>query len=203
MKKDLTNEQIYGEKYLLSLDVATDSAKSLAVENNGKVVLKESGNSTVSWDSITNKPSTFPPTIGNTATTAKAGNTAIPAPATTAPLANGTATVGTSTLYARQDHVHPLQTTVSGNAGTATALATGRTFTLTGGATGASAAFNGTANATIAVTLAAPTSTVRGGLLKQPAISNLGEVDLQAVISSYNTLLGMLRNSGLIDSSNN
>ena len=33
---------------------------------------------------------------------------------------SGTAAVGTSTLAARQDHVHPVQTTISGNAATAT-----------------------------------------------------------------------------------
>lgn len=45
---------------------------------------------------------------------------------TTTPKANGTAAVGTETKVARGDHVHPLQTTVSGNAGTATKLATAR-----------------------------------------------------------------------------
>ena len=40
------------------------------------------------------------------------------------PQANGTASVGTSTSVSRGDHVHPLQTEVSGNAGTATKLKT-------------------------------------------------------------------------------
>lgn len=40
-------------------------------------------------------------------------------PSSTAPKANGTANSGTETEYARGDHVHPLQTSVSGNAGTA------------------------------------------------------------------------------------
>lgn len=48
--------------------------------------------------------------------------------ASSAPQAAGTAAVGTSTKYAREDHVHPAQTTVSGNAGTATKLATARTI---------------------------------------------------------------------------
>lgn len=56
-----------------------------------------------------------------------------------APLIAGTAAVGTSTLTARQDHVHPAQTTVSGNAGTATTLATPRNLTI--GST--AKAFNG------------------------------------------------------------
>ena len=45
---------------------------------------------------------------------------------TTTPLANGTAFVGNETKYAAGDHVHPLQTSVSGNAGTATRLASAR-----------------------------------------------------------------------------
>lgn len=44
------------------------------------------------------------------------------------PLANGTAAIGTSTTTARADHVHPLQTTITGNAATATKLATARTI---------------------------------------------------------------------------
>ena len=47
-------------------------------------------------------------------------------PASANPKAPGTVAVGTSVKYAREDHVHPLQTTVSGNAGTATELATPR-----------------------------------------------------------------------------
>lgn len=127
----------------------------------------DSGGGSVSWADVTGKPSTFPPTIGTTASTALAGNTAIPAPSSTTPSAPGTAAVGSSATYARADHVHPLQTTITGNAATATALATGRTFSLTGGATGTSAAFTGAANATIAVTLATPTSSVRGGVVQQ------------------------------------
>lgn len=46
----------------------------------------------------------------------------------TTPKANGTAAVGSESNYARGDHVHPLQTSVSGNAGTATKLATARSI---------------------------------------------------------------------------
>ena len=46
------------------------------------------------------------------------------------------------------------QTSVSGNAGTATALQTGRTISLTGDVTATTGAFDGTANATAAATLA-------------------------------------------------
>ncbi|MBD5555221.1 MAG: hypothetical protein HDQ95_07780 [Roseburia sp.] len=45
---------------------------------------------------------------------------------TEAPNANGTASAGSSSSVSRSDHVHPLQTSVSGNAGTATNLATAR-----------------------------------------------------------------------------
>ena len=48
--------------------------------------------------------------------------------ATVAPKANGTAAIGKSSRIAREDHVHPLQTTVSGNAGTATKLQTARSI---------------------------------------------------------------------------
>lgn len=59
----------------------------------------------------------------------------------TTPKAAGTASVGSETAYARGDHVHAAQTTVSGNAGSATKLATARNFTI--GKTAKS--FNGTA----------------------------------------------------------
>jgi hypothetical protein len=44
------------------------------------------------------------------------------------------------------------QTTVSGNAGSATVLATGRTIAISGGATGTATSFNGSANITIPIT---------------------------------------------------
>lgn len=47
---------------------------------------------------------------------------------TTLPMAPGVAAAGTETDFARGDHVHPLQTSVSGNAGTATKLQTARTI---------------------------------------------------------------------------
>ena len=50
------------------------------------------------------------------------------APTTTTPKAAGTAAVGSEYMYARGDHVHPAQTTISGNAGSATKLQTARTI---------------------------------------------------------------------------
>lgn len=75
------------------------------------------------------------------------------APATVAPLIAGTAAVGTSTKYARGDHRHPAQTTVSGNAGTATKLATPRIIAIAGAVSG-SATFDGSSNVSINSTLA-------------------------------------------------
>ncbi len=72
-------------------------------------------------------------------------------PAAAAPKAAGTAAVGTSAKYAREDHVHPAQTTVSGNAGTATKLATARTVR-TNLASTSTASFDGSANITPGVT---------------------------------------------------
>lgn len=68
------------------------------------------------------------------------------------PLVAGTAAVGTSTKYAREDHVHPLQTTVSGNAGSATKLLNSRKISLIGDVTG-SANFDGTSDININATV--------------------------------------------------
>ena len=76
----------------------------------------------------------------------------IPQPAFTAPLAPAAAAViGTSEAYARADHVHPLQTSVSGNAGSATQFAANKTVQLTGDVTGSASSKGGW---TIATTLA-------------------------------------------------
>lgn len=63
---------------------------------------------------------------GTTFTFTQQDNTV--AKTTTTPKANGTAAIGSETKYAAGDHVHPLQTTITGNAGTATALQTARTI---------------------------------------------------------------------------
>lgn len=76
---------------------------------------------------------------------------AIPVAATATPKAAGTAAVGTGATWARADHVHPAQTTVSGNSGTATKLATARTIR-TNLASTATANFDGSANVSPGVT---------------------------------------------------
>lgn len=69
-----------------------------------------------------------------------------------APLAPAaTASAGSSEDYARADHVHPLQTSVSGNAGTATQFASNKTVQLTGDVTGSASSKGGW---TVATTLA-------------------------------------------------
>lgn len=77
----------------------------------------------------------------------------------TAALAHGTAAIGTSLKLARQDHVHPLQTTVTGNAGTATKLTTARSIAMTGDVSWSIASFDGSANVTAVGTLASTTVT--------------------------------------------
>lgn len=82
---------------------------------------------------------------GHTVTVTKA---ALPSAATVAPKASGTAAVGTSTKYAREDHVHPSQTNVA----TATKLATPRVIAIAGAVSG-SATFDGSSNVSINSTL--------------------------------------------------
>jgi hypothetical protein len=52
---------------------------------------------------------------------------------------------------------------------------------LTDGATGTSAAFTGAANASISVTLATPTASVRGGVLQQ---SSSGITDVAGLVTA-------------------
>lgn len=66
----------------------------------------------VTWDDVSGKPTTFAPVIGTTATTAMAGNTAIPTPPAASAVAGAAlaaaGAVGVSAAYARADHVHPI-----------------------------------------------------------------------------------------------
>ena len=72
----------------------------------------------------------------------------------TSPKANGTANVGSETSsFARGDHIHPAQTSVSGNAGTATKFSSARTIELTGDVTG-SASTDGSSGWSITATVA-------------------------------------------------
>lgn len=74
-------------------------------------------------------------------------------PESTTPRPNsGYGSAGTSLNYSRGDHVHPAQTSVTGNAGTATKLQTARNINLTGNVTG-SASFDGSNNISINTTV--------------------------------------------------
>lgn len=67
------------------------------------------------------------------------------------PLLAGVATPGVSVTASRGDHVHPAQTTITGNAGTATQLETAREISLTGDASG-SVIFDGSKDVALEVT---------------------------------------------------
>jgi hypothetical protein len=83
------------------------------------------------WTSVTGKPTTI---------SGYGINDAL-ALGSVAGTAAGTAAAGTATTAARSDHVHPAQTSVSGNAATATKLQTARTI--------AGVSFDGSANIAI------------------------------------------------------
>lgn len=87
-------------------------------------------------------------------------------PSTVTPKPNGTANVGTDTGYARGDHIHPSQTSVSGNAGTATKLATARNIN--------GVAFDGTKDITVADNTKLPLTggTLTGSLVIKGAAAN-------------------------------
>lgn len=97
--------------------------------------------------------------------------------ATTAPKAAGTASVGSASTVSRSDHVHPVQTTVSGNAGSATKLATARTIRTNLGST-STASFDGSANVTPGVSGTLPIANGgTGATTAAAAVTNLGIAD--------------------------
>lgn len=80
------------------------------------------------------------------------------------PVVASTAALGTSIKAARADHVHPAQTSITGNAGTATKWATSRTITLGGGLSG-SVSLDGSADATLTATLTTNYLPLAGGTM--------------------------------------
>lgn len=151
-----------GELYVYNSDGSTSTRvnKSVKLLNSAK---SEIG----TIDPITGTDVTIPD-----ATTSAPGFVKI---STTAPKAGAAnASVGTETSVARGDHVHPLQTTISGNAGTASALKTARSIGISGGITATAATFDGSKDVSINVT-GVPASIVSG----------LGTV---ATSNSYNDL---------------
>lgn len=94
--------------------------------------------------------------------------------ATATPKAAGTAATGSATTVSRSDHVHPVQTTISGNAGSATKLATARTIR-TNLASTSTANFDGTTNVTPGVTGTLPIANGgTGATSAAAALKNLG-----------------------------
>lgn len=79
------------------------------------------------------------------------------------------------------------------SASTADTLSTPRSISLQGGASG-TVNFDGSQNAVINTTLAAPTSSTRGGITQAPAIPNPGLLSLTAILD----ILGALRVAGVI-----
>ena len=110
---------------------------------------------------------------------------------TTTPIVAGTAAVGTSTGLARIDHVHPAQTTITGNAGSATKLATARTIQTNLGST-SSASFNGTANVTPGVTGTLPIA--NGGTGATTAAAALTKLGITATAAELNYCDGVTSN---------
>ena len=115
--------------------------------------------SSVDWTGVNNKP-TFATVATSGSYNDLSNKPTIPSASSTAPKAAGTAAVGTGTTWARADHVHPLQTTVSGNAGSATKLQTARKIGLSG-VTATAQSFDGSGDITIPIT-AVPASVVTG-----------------------------------------
>jgi len=109
------------------------------------------------------------------------------------PLVAGTAAVGTDNgKYAREGHIHPAQTTVSGNAGTATKLQTARTVAMSGAVTGTATAFDGSANITIPTTAidvskatAGTLPLARGGLGATTAAAARANLDAAATSHTH------------------
>ena len=135
-----------GAQGLVPAPAVGDQLKFLRADGSWQVPVDTTytftnNNATLAWDSTVTLA-----VVGGVSITAKLPASPVVefTPATATPLAAGTATVGTSDKYAREDHVHPAQTSVSGNAGTATKLATARSLKVALGSTTA-VTFDGSA----------------------------------------------------------
>jgi hypothetical protein len=73
---------------------------------------------------------------------------------------------------------------LTGNASTATALATGRTFSVSGDATGTSSAFDGSANATIPVTLVTVNSSPQTDAFRRITVNSKGLVTATSAVTA-------------------
>jgi hypothetical protein len=131
----------------ITKDGALDTASAVVVTDSTKKVVASTSITTTELgylDGVTSNIQTqlngkAPTSHASTATTygaASASNYGHAMASSTSPKANGTAAVGSETAkFARGDHVHPLQTTVSGNAGSANKVNKALTIKLNGGST--------------------------------------------------------------------
>lgn len=122
----------------------------------------------VTWAEVTGKPATFPPTIGTTAATAKAGNYV---PAWTE--VSGKPTVIASGADAAAARTAIGAVAATDNVATATKLATARSIALTGDVTG-TANFDGTANASI-------TAAIGSGVIVNADVSASAAIDASKI----------------------
>ena len=137
-----TNDYTIAEKNKLS-GIATGANKTVVDSS-----LSSSSTNPVQNKVVNTAISNLNTLVGDKSVSTQISNAITSAASSTTPKVAGTAAVGSETKYARGDHVHPAQTSVSGNAGTATKLATARTISLAGSHTG-SASFDGSGNITI------------------------------------------------------
>lgn len=146
--------------------------------NAGKVLTAGSTAGSLSWTAL---PTALPANGGNADTldNMHADDFALASHGThvtyssTTPSSNGTASAGTASTVSRGDHVHPLQTTITGNSGSATKLQTARSINGT--------SFNGTADITTAnwgrttaITIGNTTKNVNGSVDTAWTVKEIG-----------------------------
>ena len=125
-----------------NLDTSKLTTGTLSVARGGTGVATSTGTGSVV---LSTSPTLVTPSIGVATGTSFNSITGL---SSTTPIVAGTATIGTGTTAARADHIHPVQTTITGNAGTATTLQTARNIS--------GVSFNGSANIEIEDRLGTP-----------------------------------------------
>lgn len=140
---------------------------------------------TVDWDDVENKPTVI--AAGADEAAARDAIDAAALGSTPGAALAASASAGVATDAARSDHVHPFPSQ----------LQTARTIALTGPVTG-SQTFDGSANASIATTLAAATTSALGGVLQMPASIDSVATDVPTLVGDFNALLAKLRTAGIM-----
>ena len=134
-----------GDDPNFSTTIMTEIGKKANSQHGNHVPATQTANNAVflrndnTWQTVT------PDNIG----AAKASHGTHVTYATAAPLVAGTAAVGSSSKVAREDHVHPVQTSVSGNAGSANKVNNALSIQLNGGT---ATTFDGSATKSINIT---------------------------------------------------